>query len=374
MGKLCKKLCILNVLGEGEGEGVAGDQDGRPGHPVQASGAAGSSGRELSESEEMYLYLVDEETGKPAVGAGYPIVIKAASPKAKEFVPLMSVGLKALCVTNKVAGLAKCLGLPVPTLMAKELHGLADDFVNKINEKSSVAGFDCLQSAVDEGFSKSLEGTKGDDAEQKKLRGSKLREFKRFLEENDSKKLFGGLERVQKEDGSIVWTLPAKVDDENEFVVEELTEEEEVKVRSLSKAKAEVEEEEKAEEPEGPQKGWLFKRAPKASDGDASKSSFKSKRQAAGIFGGVQKQWQKRYCIIEEGWLMYFKDEGMKDLKGRIALNEVNEVKTEGVTEEGDEVPESRAAFSFEQGGREWVFAASSEEEMKEWARKIGGS
>ena len=71
---------------------------------------------------------------------------------------------------------------------------------------------------------------------------------------------------------------------------------------------------------------------------------------------------------------MYFKDEGMKELKGRIDLNEVNEVKTEGVTEEGDEVPESGAAFSFEQGGREWVFAARSEGEMKEWARKIIGS
>ena len=63
-----------------------------------------------------------------------------------------------------------------------------------------------------------------------------------------------------------------------------------------------------------------------------------------------------------------------KELKGRIALNEVTDVKTEGVTEEGYEVPESGAAFSFEQGGREWVFAASSEGEMKEWARKIIGS
>ena len=106
----------------------------------------------------------------------------------------------------------------------------------------------------------------------------------------------------------------------------------------------------------------------------ASSGRCQLKRQAAGIFGGVQKQWQKRYCIVEEGWLMYFKDEVMKELKGRIALNEVNEVKTEGVTEEGDEVPESGAAFSFEQGGREWVFAASSEGEMKEWARKIIGS
>ena len=74
------------------------------------------------QSEEMYLYLIDEETSEPAVGAGYPIVIKAASSKAKEFVPLMSVGLKALCVTNKVAGLAKCLGLPAPTLMTKEVR------------------------------------------------------------------------------------------------------------------------------------------------------------------------------------------------------------------------------------------------------------
>ena len=225
-----------------------------------------------------------------------------------------------------------------------------------------MAGFDCLQSAVDEGFSQSLEGSKGNESNQKKLRGSKLREFKRFLEENDKKKSFGGLERVQKEDGSIVWTLPAKFEEEAEDVEEEAEE----KVRSLPKA---VEEELKVE---GPKKGWLFKRAPKASDGDASKSSFKSfKRQAAGIFGGVQKQWQKRYCIIEEGWLMYFKDEAMKELKGKIDLSDVTEVKTEGVEEEGEVVPESGAAFSFQQGGREWVFAASSEEEMRDWAKRI---
>ena len=68
---------------------------------------------------------------------------------------------------------------------------------------------------------------------------------------------------------------------------------------------------------------------------------------------------------------MYFKDEAMKELKGKIDLSDVTEVKTEGVEEEGEEVPESGAAFSFQQGGREWVFAASSEGEMRDWAKRI---
>ena len=69
--------------------------------------------------------------------------------------------------------------------------------------------------------------------------------------------------------------------------------------------------------------------------------------------------------------MMYFKDEAMKELKGKIDLSDVTEVKTEGVEEEGEEVPESGAAFSFQQGGREWVFAASSEGEMRDWAKGI---
>lgn len=62
--------------------------------------------------------------------------------------------------------------------------------------------FDVLQSAVDEEFGESLVGEE-DDSKKKKLRGAKLRELGRFLEENDAKKGWGGLQRVQKDDGEL---------------------------------------------------------------------------------------------------------------------------------------------------------------------------
>lgn len=58
-------------------------------------------------------------------------------------------------------------GLPAPKLMTKELHGLAEKFVSTINAKSSVTGFDVLQSAVDDGFSDSLEDSGGNEGSQK---------------------------------------------------------------------------------------------------------------------------------------------------------------------------------------------------------------
>ncbi|GMH70137.1 hypothetical protein TL16_g05334 [Triparma laevis f. inornata] len=88
---------------------------------------------------------------EPVVGGSYPIVISVASEKAKKFAPLMSMGLKTLCFIDKVGGLARCFGLPAPEFMNKQTRGgLAEKFVGSINEKSTVAGFDVLQSAVDE--------------------------------------------------------------------------------------------------------------------------------------------------------------------------------------------------------------------------------
>ncbi|GMH54865.1 hypothetical protein TrLO_g13677 [Triparma laevis f. longispina] len=180
-------------------------------------------------SDKLYLYLVDEVSGEPVVGPGYPIEISVASKKAKQFVPLMSVGLKTLCVANKATGLARCFGLPAPKVMSKEMQGLAENFVTSINEKSSVAGFDVLQSAIDSDYSESLE-SESDGANKKQLRGAKLREFKEFLKEKDQGNKFGGLQRVPRDDGGIVWTLPKEGKVGVEGVDEDL---DDLKVRSL---------------------------------------------------------------------------------------------------------------------------------------------
>ncbi|GMH74121.1 hypothetical protein TL16_g06376 [Triparma laevis f. inornata] len=84
-------------------------------------------------SDKLYLYLVDEVTGEPVVGGSHPIVISMASEKAKKFVPLMSVRLKTLCLTDKVGGLARCFGRPAPKFMNKETRGLAEKLVGSIN-------------------------------------------------------------------------------------------------------------------------------------------------------------------------------------------------------------------------------------------------
>ena len=157
-------------------------------------------------SEKMYLYLVDEVTCNPVVGPDYPIVITAASEKAKKMLPLMTVGLNTLCLANKAAGLARCFGLPAPRLMTTEMQGTAEKFVKSVAEKSSVEGFDVVQSAIDEGFADKLGEAKGGEPEKKKLRGEKLREFKNFLEEHDANGSFAGLSREIR-DKEVVWTL-----------------------------------------------------------------------------------------------------------------------------------------------------------------------
>ncbi|GMH89205.1 hypothetical protein TL16_g11386 [Triparma laevis f. inornata] len=175
------------------------------------------------------INVVDNNVAKVRSSAATKVQEIVASEKAKQFVPLMSVGLKTLCVANKATGLARCFGLPAPKVMSKEMQGLAENFVTSINEKSSVAGFDVLQSAIDSDYSESLE-SESDGANKKQLRGAKLREFKEFLKEKDQGNKFGGLQRVPRDDGGIVWTLPKEGKVGVEGVDEDL---DDLKVRSL---------------------------------------------------------------------------------------------------------------------------------------------
>ena len=66
--------------------------------------------------EKMYLYLVDELTGLPVRGAGYPIEITTPSEIVHKLLPVMQVGMRAMSLYNGVAGVARMVGYPVPSV------------------------------------------------------------------------------------------------------------------------------------------------------------------------------------------------------------------------------------------------------------------
>ena len=62
----------------------------------------------------MYFYLVDELTGLPVRGAGYPIEITTPAEIVSKLLPVMQVGMRAMSLYNGVAGVAQMVGYPVP--------------------------------------------------------------------------------------------------------------------------------------------------------------------------------------------------------------------------------------------------------------------
>ena len=71
---------------------------------------------DLMTKETMYFYLVDELTGLPVRGDGYPIVITKASDIALKLLPVMQVGMHAMSLYNGAAGVARMVGSPVPSV------------------------------------------------------------------------------------------------------------------------------------------------------------------------------------------------------------------------------------------------------------------
>ena len=71
---------------------------------------------ELMTKDKMYLYLVDELTGLPVLGNGYPIVITTPSDIVHKLLPVMQVGMRAMSLYNGVAGVARMFGSPVSSL------------------------------------------------------------------------------------------------------------------------------------------------------------------------------------------------------------------------------------------------------------------
>ena len=69
---------------------------------------------ELMTKETMYFYLVDELTGLPVLGNGYPIKITTPAEMVSKLLPVMHVGMRAMSLYNGVAGVAQMVGYPAP--------------------------------------------------------------------------------------------------------------------------------------------------------------------------------------------------------------------------------------------------------------------
>jgi serine/threonine protein kinase len=139
----------------------------------------------------MFLYLVDEYTGRPVVtkGGAYPIQINVRSEKAKKFLPVMAIGLQAVAVANTAAGLIAMFYPVVPQmLIPTELIEMANNFIN--NSKPGV-------------IKQALNDTSG---AREAVRGNALREFGAFLKANDANSTFSGMKRLcDTSSGRAIW-------------------------------------------------------------------------------------------------------------------------------------------------------------------------
>ena len=66
--------------------------------------------------DTMYLYLIDELTGLPVRGDGYPIVITTPSELVHKLLPMMQVGMRAMALFNGAVGVAQMFGYPAQSV------------------------------------------------------------------------------------------------------------------------------------------------------------------------------------------------------------------------------------------------------------------
>jgi serine/threonine protein kinase len=160
------------------------------------------------QATRFYLYLIDEVTGKPVIpdaddGSSYPIEITKPAEWVGKLMPFMKAGLKVMSVANGVLSVAQCFFPGVPKIPAS-IRNKAKTAVGNLDKKSSVDDFDALSGTLDEANGE--EGKKNEGQ-----RGAALREFKRFLDENDKEQKFAGLRRTVfktgEKEGTAVWTL-----------------------------------------------------------------------------------------------------------------------------------------------------------------------
>jgi len=157
--------------------------------------------KSLLDKKKLYFYLVDELTGEPVRGDGYPIVLTEPSELVSKLVPVMQVGLHAMSVYNGVAGVARMFVPALPTVPEKWREG-AQSSVELLKQKSSVEKFGAIHEKVE-----------AKDETNETVRGASLRELEAFFAEKDASKGYAGLRRIgDPSDGTAIWTVVA---DEN---------------------------------------------------------------------------------------------------------------------------------------------------------------
>ncbi|GMH83378.1 hypothetical protein TrVE_jg6496 [Triparma verrucosa] len=184
--------------------------------------------------KELYLYLVDEFTGKPVVTAKddaiYPIKIQTASDTMNKYLPMMRMGLQAVSVVNGATALANMFWPFVPSkLVPDSLTNKATKMVEELTKESNVEEFSSVQADLE---SVSVGGGGG-----KAKRGNDLRDFEKFLETFDEGRWFAGLRRVCKEEGGRGQAIWISKESEEKMRSIELQNEQEVARRFESKGK-----------------------------------------------------------------------------------------------------------------------------------------
>jgi hypothetical protein len=142
-----------------------------------------------------YLYLLDEVTGEILCGDNYPIHIEDPTEVVKKYLPLMRLGVNAVCAFNKLAAVGHLFGVPVP-----EIPGCLTSSAKQFIEKASSEKCGVLQ-----------------ENERHGVRGQDLRELQALLIERDPVGGFCGLRRVfdnrDKLTGKMIWTTKEGVKD-----------------------------------------------------------------------------------------------------------------------------------------------------------------
>jgi len=164
---------------------------------------------DLITAEKMYLYLIDELTGEPVRGKGYPIVITTPAQVVPKMLPVMQVGMRAMSIYNGTAGIARAFGYPVPKVPKAWRDG-ARESIELLKQESSVEQFGVVHAEVKKA---------GEDTAT--VRGKSLRELQDFFAANDpglksgKQGDFAGLRRIgDPEEGTALWTTlsdPAQV-------------------------------------------------------------------------------------------------------------------------------------------------------------------
>eukprot|EP00555_Chaetoceros_dichaeta_P001186 CAMPEP_0198277932 /NCGR_PEP_ID=MMETSP1447-20131203/66113_1 /TAXON_ID=420782 /ORGANISM="Chaetoceros dichaeta, Strain CCMP1751" /LENGTH=592 /DNA_ID=CAMNT_0043972991 /DNA_START=56 /DNA_END=1834 /DNA_ORIENTATION=+ len=188
--------------------------------------------------DTMYLYLVDEYTGKPVhdVSGPYPIKIKTNTEVFEKILPVLALGVTAVKLLHGATGVARMFYPFLP-----QLPDILLNSVENVLDK-------------DDSHIKKFKGE--EDTRNKKLRGSELREFTKFLKERDPERTYSNLRRIcKKSTGHAIWVTDesaAKIMEEDPVMLERkelearnntLSQELKSKDEELRKAKEEAKEE-----------------------------------------------------------------------------------------------------------------------------------